>query len=157
MLLVAGLGTRHSSDDAIGLVLAETLARAPLPGIEVRLWEGADALTLAHELCERRGPVLVVDCADLGEVPGAWRAFATEQARLLASPDRLSVHGIGVAEAVELARCLGFSGELTFLGIQPYDVSPSPSLSPAMAAAVPELSVALRRVCAELAPGGATP
>jgi hydrogenase maturation protease len=154
MLTVAGLGTRHASDDAIGLVLAEALAHEPIAGTEVVLWEDADALTLAQELLDRRNPVLVVDCADLGLPPGSCRTFTPRSARLGKSPDRLSVHGIGMAEAVELARRLGFAGELTFLGIQPFDLSPAPSLSPSMAAAVPTLTAELRRICRELSPGG---
>ena len=143
-LAVAGVGNRWARDDAIGLYLVEALVeRQTDAGIEILYWENADALTLTHDLLGLRTPVLIVDCADMGLAAGCWQRLSPQTARLRVHTDALSTHGLGVAEALSLAESLGFDKQVEVFGIQPFDVSPSLGLSPAMERRFPHLLRAL--------------
>lgn len=144
-LTLAGVGTRSSGDDAIGLCLVEAMAgQAAGSDLECLLWEDADALTLANELLAIERDIIIVDCADLGLAGGSWRFFPLESARLLVRWDALSTHGLGPAEALTLARALGFARGAWIFGVQPFDLSPSPGLSPRMRSSFAALLGALR-------------
>lgn len=158
-LAVAGVGNRWAGDDAIGLCLVEALAeRQTEAGIEILYWENADALTLAHDLLGLRTPILIVDCADMGLTGGSWQRLSPQTARLRVHTDALSTHGLGVADALSLAQSLGFDQPVEVFGIQPFDVSPSLSLSPAMERRFPHLLRALEtRVRAPRPPHGNSP
>jgi len=132
-LTVAGVGSFLSCDDAIGLRLVEAYARQPLPsGVTTQPWEDADALTLADNLLESDEPLLLVDCADMGLTAGSWRVFAGDEARFRCHSDALSTHGLGVAEALAIARELGREAAVHLFGVQPFDLSPRPGLSDGM-------------------------
>ncbi|MCZ7581889.1 MAG: hydrogenase maturation protease [Deltaproteobacteria bacterium] len=145
-LTVAGIGCRASGDDGIGIALVEGLPD-PGPGgdVELVVWENADALTLVAELLERHGPVIVADCSDMKAPPGTWRFFDTASAVLRVSPRNLSSHGLGAAEALAMARDLGFTWPVYVFGVQPYGVAPGRPMTPAMRARLPELVRALNR------------
>ena len=136
-LLVAGVGSRLSRDDAIGLELVATLD--PPPWVECRLWEDADALTLAADLLDLDQTTLVVDCARMGLPPGSARCFAPTEAHLGSRLRALSSHGLGLAEALEIARRLGLAQQVHLFGVQPFDLDRGPGLSPPMTARLPAL------------------
>lgn len=143
-LTLAGVGSRFSRDDEIGLRLVEAIAgRGSTSAVECCLWEDADALTLANELLELDRDVVIVDCADMGLASGSWRLFADEAARLRICNDPLSTHGLGLAEALSLARSLGCTNSIRIFGVQPFDLSPVPGLSAQMLAVFPDLLAAL--------------
>jgi hydrogenase maturation protease len=162
---VVGLGSEVAGDDAIGLTLVEQLqgrlADAPITCV---LWPEADALTIAHDLLGMTDAVLLVDCADMGLAPGSARLLPSAQVRLQVKHSPVSVHGIGLAEALELALALGFAGPVHFFAVQPYDLQPGTRLSADMATRVPGLVAELERAARELAaaaaggpvPGGRT-
>ena len=134
-LTVAGVGSFLSCDDAIGLRLVEAYGRQPLPdGVATQSWENADALTLADNLLESGQPLLLVDCADMGLAAGSWRLFPADEAGFRCRTDALSTHGLGVAEALAIARELGWGEAMYLFGIQPFDLSPGPVLSGRMQA-----------------------
>lgn len=152
-LTVAGIGSLLSRDDAIGLELVRDL---PTPsGVETLLWEDADALTLAHELLQLATPVLIVDCADMRLAPGSWRAFSLDDAGLAPATDAVSTHGLGLAEALAIARQLGFGQTLRVFGVQPYDIRSGAGLSAAMAGRLGVLRQALGETVAGLLPAAA--
>lgn len=128
-LIVAGLGNRTHGDDGIGVYLAESI-RPRLPsGVLARVWENADAFTLAQELLERDNPVLFVDCAHMGKEPGSAHWWPEGAARLNAGKGTVSTHGFGLDYAVDLARGLGFDRPLYFFGVEPARVAPGGELS----------------------------
>ncbi len=152
VLTVAGIGSPVSCDDGVGLVLVEALsATTHLPGVTTCLWEDADALTLAHRLLESGQPVLIVDCADMGLQHGCWRLFSEPDTGLKAQSRTLSTHGLGLAEALSIARALGFSQEVHIFGIQPFDLAPIGDLSAQMKGRLPGLLEALQGVVESLA------
>ncbi len=150
-LTVAGIGSRHSSDDAIGLWLVDNLGELP-KGVRRAQWEDADALGLAHLLLETAGPLLIVDCAEMGLGGGEWRCFAaTAEAnmKLIPRSRSISTHGLGLAEALAIARQLGQGGVVNIFAVQPFELGLRPpaenTLSEAMQARLPQLLTALRQ------------
>ncbi len=150
-LTVAGIGSRYLADDGVGLYLVGELDRLPA-GVRRELWEDADAPTLTLRLLELSGPVLLVDCADMGLAGGEWRCFRADpcgrEGRLLPRSRTVSCHGLGVAEAVAMAVALGFDRPVHVFGVQPCTPGPEPlsarGLSPAMRARLPALVTGLR-------------
>lgn len=145
--VLVGIGSRASGDDAVGLVLVEQQRETPEVGVEI--WEDRDALDVAGalvELGERDGQVSVVlvDCAEMGLAPGSWRAFDLNDAALAERAGGSSVHGVGLADGLALARALGFENPVRIFAVQPFAVDPGRlSLSLAMATRLPSLRAAL--------------
>ena len=156
MLTVVGLGSQLSGDDAVGLILVDRLGErlADLPLTCVR-WPDADPLTLAHDLLALPGAVVLVDCADMGLPPGSHRLLGLDEVRLNVRLRPVSVHGIGVAEALELARRLGFAQPVHLFAVQPYSVEPAAPLSRELDAELPTLVDALAVAVGRLARRGA--
>ncbi len=153
-LTVAGIGSQVSCDDGIGLTLVRALSERPLlSGITARLWEDADALTLAHLLLESEQPVLLVDCADMRLDSGCWRLFSDANAGLNMQSRTLSTHGLGLAEALSIARTLGLAQRVHIFGIQPFDLAPICDLSPEMKQRLPRLLRALEGAVVSLTSG----
>lgn len=151
-VLVAAVGSRACGDDAVGLVLAERLRGDA--GVDVALWEDRDALDVAGALLEGDGPVVLVDCADMGLPPGSWRLLGEGVAR--DHRDTVSTHGLGLADALTLARALGCERDVRLFGVQPFDVRPGRvGLSEGLAGGLEELVRALREVVGQVVASGA--
>lgn len=148
-LTVIGLGSELSGDDAVGLVLVERLRDRLTSDDAGRVscvaWPDADALTIAHDLLELRGGVLLVDCAEMGLPPASGRLLERDRVRLEVKGSPVSVHGIGLAEALELASRLGLDAPVRFFGVQPCRLDPGTTLSPEMQAHLPALTDALEQ------------
>lgn len=134
---VVGIGSRLRADDAVGLHLVEALNDCP--SVHAHLWEDRDGLDLATLWLELPGPALIVDCAQLGLSPGQARGFSAEQAQVKMHARCASTHGFGLAEGLALAKELGLAWPPRFFGVQPYDLTASPRLSPEMQARLPAL------------------
>lgn len=96
--VVVGIGQLAAGDDGVGLAVARALAAR---GFETR--ESADA-SVVLTLLEAERRVVLVDAVVGGGAPGAVIRLAVDA--LASGPTPLSSHGIGVAEAIELARTL---------------------------------------------------
>ncbi|MBF0176692.1 MAG: hydrogenase maturation protease [Magnetococcales bacterium] len=131
-LTVVGIGSRYGRDDAVGLLLVETLSASATRHVRTQVWENADALTLVHDLLELTGPVLVVDCADMGLKGGEWRFLTWQEGRCRYHRSSVSTHGLGMAEALAMARDLGFTHPIHLFGVQPFDLSPFQGLTTEM-------------------------
>lgn len=129
--VIVGIGQAAAGDDGVGVVIAQALAAR---GHDTR--RGADASVLLA-LLEAEHRVVVVD-AVVGGVPGVVSQL--DVAALADGPTPLSSHGVGVAEALMLARILYGARALARVAIvgvaieRPRGVSFG--LSPAVAAAV---------------------
>ncbi len=139
---VIGCGNLDAGDDAAGL-LAVREARPRLeeiPGVEVV--ESGAALNVVH-LLDDLSAALVVDAVrtpgggrDPGEIVRAEAGPEGLPAELRTS---LSSHGLGLAEAIGIAAALERAPRVVFLGVEALDATAGHPLSPAVAAAVPEL------------------
>lgn len=132
---VIAVGERTRGDDGVGLAVGDALAER---GYAVRrLWgepaEVLDAVSGAEA-------VVLVDAVRSGSRPGAIYVVDLGRTRLAeAAGFRASSHGIGLGEAIELARALGELPERAALvGIEGARFEPGAALSPAAAAAVPD-------------------
>ncbi len=142
-----GIGNDERHDDAAGLATARLLRSSPLPGARVLELAGGSVELLAA--WEGEPSVLVVDAMVSGEPPGTVRRFDAGRETLPAGPAGASTHGLGLAEAVGLARALGrLPARLVLVGIEGTDFSPGAGLTPEVAAGV---EVAARLVRQEIA------
>jgi len=138
--VIIGIGQLAGGDDGVGIVVARALAAR---GFETR--ESADASVVLSLLAgERR--VVLVDAVVGGGAPGSVLRLTAEA--LGSGPRPLSSHGLGVAEALELAATLygtpiGERVEIVGVAIAP-PAGSVVGLSPAVAAAVePAAALAL--------------
>ncbi len=142
---VIGIGTRTGTDDQIGLKLVEMVGcNAGVSQMDFELWEGMDAAAVAGGLLDIRGPVIIVDAADMGATPGDCRFFDERRAALSIRIDSVSTHGMGLAEGLAVARELGFDQPLSIFAVQPFDLSPGLSLTAEMEQRLSALATVLR-------------
>jgi hydrogenase maturation protease len=140
---IIGIGTSFG-DDAAGLgVVRHLAAEWPLPrGVEavpchcpldlVELLEGVDAAVLVDATCS-------------GRAPGAVHEPLAEELRE-ARP--VSSHGLGVPEALAMARAIGRAPpRIAIIGIEAASTAGS-ELSPPVRAALAEAAARARRRCA---------
>jgi hydrogenase maturation protease len=151
-ICVVGIGNPWASDDAVGPEVVRQLAAAfepasnqesttvaPLPDV-VFLTVPQPNLELLDVL-ERCDLLLVVDAVASGAPPGhlhrqPWQPGGLEARGL----ERASSHGFGVREILDLAASLGRRlPAIVLWGIEVAVTKPGQSLSPAVAAALPQL------------------
>ena len=126
---IVGLGTLDRGDDAVGLVVAERLAEAGLRVMRV------DAPLDLLDVFDGHDTVLVVDATRSGAVPGT--VSVSMGSRSVRSSG--STHGLGLADAVELARTLDrLPARLVVVGVEIGDVTAGAPLSDAVEAALDE-------------------
>jgi hydrogenase maturation protease len=142
-----GLGSQLSSDDEIGLDLVQALSREEGYAGRCILLESVDAAMVASSLLDWQKPVILVDAADMGLIPGEYRFFADSDASLILKTSSVSVHGLGLAEGLELARALGYDHLVGIFGVQPFDLYPKHGLTPRMKERFPLLLAALKSAC----------
>jgi hydrogenase maturation protease len=160
--LVVGIGNASCGDDGVGPEVALRVAGLDLPDVEVVVHRGPLALVehLAESSAENaaenaaeHAAVVVVDATAPRGEPGRVRVVEVGSTPLRFEPAFGSSHGIGVAEAVELARALGrLPRRLTLVGVEASGFEVGAPLSSAVA---DRLDDAVRAVVAALpAPSG---
>ncbi len=116
-LLVVGIGNAERSDDAVGLVIARSLAGKNLPDVTVVEARG-DGTTL-EEVWKGADNVIIVDAVCSGAPPGTIHRIEAHIQEVPTGVWRCSSHSFGVAEAIELARSLNrLPARMTVLGIE---------------------------------------
>lgn len=143
-ILVAGIGNILLGDEGAGVHAVRELARQAPPGVDV-----VDAGTALGEIVGRLGgyrKLVLVDAVDAGQPPGQIiRLEIRDENDLAAAPLPLSLHELGVAEALREARLLGLlPPQVVLLGVQPERIAPGLGLSAAVAQALPALVEAIR-------------
>lgn len=114
--LVVGVGNRDRGDDGVGPEVAALVAELAIPGVEVV--EHEEPLALLEHLGSHDDVVVVDATAPQGE-PGRVHVWRVGRAPLRHDPRALGSHGLGVAEAVELARATGrLPPRLTLVAVQ---------------------------------------
>ncbi len=144
--LVIGIGQERRGDDAVGRLVLRALAGRVPPGVELMEEEGEATALL--ERMEGYDTVHLIDACRSGAPPGTIRRLEVSAAPLPDLRFRVSTHGMGLDEAVELARALGRLPRRCVLHVVEgacFDLGAP--LSPPVAAAVEELA---RRLVTEL-------
>jgi hydrogenase maturation protease len=99
-MLIIGCGNQQRGDDAVGILVAERLRKL---GIRVDICNGGSAELI--EAWTGANDVIVVDAVVTGAPVGTVRTWNVRETPIsLEAP--ASTHGLGVAEAIELARIL---------------------------------------------------
>jgi hydrogenase maturation protease len=148
-VLIIGIGNDFAGDDAAGLEtireLEPAFRTASSPGLAPDLLR----------LMEGEGHVIMIDAARSGAPPGTLYHFNAAQGALPAHFNRLSSHGMGVSEAIELARTLGQLPPVCEVwGIEGRQFHQGADMSPAVRQAVENLAVQLRQPATDALHGG---
>jgi len=146
-LKVIGVGNEWRGDDAAGLLVVRRLQAAAPPGVEI--FESLGTTGEVQDAWKDAAGVIVVDAVAASGPPGAIYRFDAHGAgmpvKLSRSP---SSHGWGVAEALALGRLFQeLPPWLIIYGIEGENFDPGREVSPAVAAAIPEL---VRRIQREI-------
>lgn len=135
--VVIGIGNGFRRDDGVGLAVAERIAEHRLPGVHVVTATGEPSALL--EAWTGAARAVVVDAAT-GEDPAPGRVRRWSATDLEAAATALSSHALGLAQTTALGRALGrMPAELVVFTVETADTGHGVGLTPAVAAAVPEM------------------
>ena len=140
---VIGVGNPDRGDDAAGRAVARWLTNCLPAGVEVLEHDGEATGLLA--CLEGAEAVYFIDACVAAGPPGAVRRFDVAAAPLPSGAFGCSTHGMGLAEAVELARTFGaLPPRCVVYAIEGESFVPGAPLSPAVSQAVAEAGGQLR-------------
>jgi len=140
--VVIGIGNPDRGDDAAGRAVARRLQGVVRRGVAV-LEQGGETTALLAALEDAVEAFLVDACAS-GATPGTVHRFDAAEMSLPAASFALSSHGIGLAEAVELARALGqLPPRCIVYAIEGQSFDKGAPLSPVVASAVEAVALHL--------------
>jgi hydrogenase maturation protease len=143
-ILVAGLGNYLLRDDGIGVHAVKALQQSPLPGVIVA--EVGTAVLSALHLFEWAEKILAIDAMQAGGTPGTIYAFGVEDA---AGPGlQASLHELNLLAALRFLPRQA-KPEILVVGIEPETIDYGLDLSPAVAAALPELTRDVRKIVSD--------
>jgi hydrogenase 3 maturation protease len=138
-VVVLGVGSELRSDDAAGVRVAAALARSPLPGVTALDGGPAPENCTAEIRALAPAHLIIIDCAQMGEPPGTIRLIDAADIAGVS----FGTHALPLSVLADyVAREVGC--RVTVIGIQPATIEFGEGLSPAVSAAVDELSRALR-------------
>jgi len=103
--LIIGIGNPDRGDDAVGRIVARRLQTQCAPGVRV-VEHGGEPASLLDCLAGAE-TVYLIDAMVAGARPGTISRFDVAAAELPRTVFGCSTHGLGLAEAIELARTLG--------------------------------------------------
>jgi hydrogenase maturation protease len=141
--VVVGIGNEFRQDDGVGVAVAAEVQGRGLPGIRVTVIDGEPSRMI--DAWSGADVAVVVDAVKLTDaVPG--RVHRMVMADLPGHTSATSSHGLGVPEAVELARVLNrLPGRLVFYTVEVDATGFGVGLTPPVAAEVPALADAVIR------------
>ena len=115
-MLVLGIGNRTRGDDGAGPYVAEHIAALGIPGVEVVVESEPLALV---EIMAGHEVVVIIDAVSAQGDPGRVHVWPVGSLPLGRTGRAIGSHGLGVRDAVELARALGcLPTRLTVVGVE---------------------------------------
>ena len=145
--VVIGLGNPLMGDEGIGIRLIAEFTRRPSGGeyADVLFLDaGTAGVGILHAIARKRKAVFL-DCVLMGEQPGTIRRFSPGGVRSRKTLGRFSFHEADLLGILELSRKLGeYPEEVVIFGIEPRNIAPGASLSPALEARVQEYAAMIR-------------
>jgi len=138
MLKVIGLGNILRGDDGIGPVIIRALEKRKIPDPVQLCDAGSDAFIILDHLLGT-DPVLIIDCARLGEKPGTIQKIITKDIDLIPKEVGMSLHGYSLTEVWQLARSMGAENDLTIIGIEPEKIQFNSGLSEVVKKGIPTI------------------
>jgi len=155
--VVLALGNPLRGDDGAGPAVLEMLAAAGVPD-DVELIDGglAGLETTLH--LQHRSRAIILDAADLGERPGAWRRVAYGDLHLPSFEAGRGLHSAGLREALLLGEALGIlPAEISLYLIQPHDIDWVEGLSDDVRASLDRVCQAVRSELGDRQPAAVQP
>ena len=135
--LVIGVGNPYRRDDGFGVAVLERLRELAVPGLQIVEESGEPAALIAR--WSGKSVAIMVDAVTSGARPGSIHHLECGNG-VWDLGDRAasaSTHGLGIADAVELAKALDqLPTRLVIIGVETEDVTNGTGLSNAVAAAV---------------------
>lgn len=131
--IVLGLGNPLMADEGIGVHLLERLVRRAEHYPEVDFVDaGTGGMSILH-LIEGRTRAIFIDCAFMGQEPGAIKRFTPEEVHTTKVLAHQSLHEADLLRLLSLAKELGQCPERVIIfGIEPQVVEPRQGISPAL-------------------------
>jgi hydrogenase maturation protease len=119
-VIVIGLGNILLSDEGIGVHLIRRLTKQQSQFPDVDFIEaGAAGMNLLHLIANRK-KAIIIDCAKIGENPGAIRRFTPDDVQSVKQLSGFSLHEIDILQVLNLSKQLGeCPDEIVFFGIEP--------------------------------------
>lgn len=155
-MLIIGVGNDFRRDDAVGLLVARTLAEKGLAG--TRVVECTGEGTQLMELFGRELVIFLIDAIVSGQQIGTVQFF---DAHLRPLPTHFflhSTHAFSVAEAIELARELNrLPKTIVVCGIEGKEFGFGDEISPLLAKAMPKIIQEIGDRIEEIADATVTP
>jgi hydrogenase maturation protease len=144
--LVIGIGNVDRGDDGVGRAVARWLRGKLARDVEIVEHDG-EATSLLAQL-ENVACVYLIDACRSGAAAGTVTRFDVSAVPLPRETFGMSTHGMGLADAVELARALGqLPARCIVYAIEGGAFEPGAALTPAVSAAIDEAG---RRLADEL-------
>lgn len=136
MLKIIGLGNILRGDDGIGPVIIQELESIN-PSLPVQLCDaGSDAFTILDHLLGSE-PILIIDCARMGQKPGTVKVIRTNNTELLPATIGMSLHGFSLTEVLQMARSMGADKEIAVIGVEPHSIEFNSGLSEVVKNSIP--------------------
>lgn len=136
---IVGVGNILLKDEGIGVKVVKELENEFSFPSDVALIDGGTAGHHLINMISDFDVLIVVDAVQGGEPPGTIYKFAFDQIPFEVNT-HLSVHQVGVLEALNQVKLLGKEQKITFIGIEPQDISPwGMELTPVIADKIPKL------------------
>ena len=149
MALIIGVGNQSRGDDGAGLLVAQGLRALRIPSADVMESDG-DASDLM-EAWQTARSVFVIDAARSNSAPGTVFRFDAQNGPINVRMGSRSTHDLGLPEAIELARALGYLPPRCVLyAIEGQDFALGAPMSPPVERACQEV---VARVAAEVRSG----
>jgi hydrogenase maturation protease len=140
-ILVLGIGNTLLADEGVGIVAMHELKERFGSQEDIEFIDGGTlSFTLAVPISECDA-LLVIDAAELGEVPGTVRSFEGEAMdRFLGENRKSSVHEVGLLDLRSISLLTGYwPQQRALIGVQPAFLGWGETLTPAVATALPDI------------------
>jgi hydrogenase maturation protease len=149
--LIIGIGNADRGDDAAGLIVVRRLRddreRSPeRRAAPAAMIEASGEGTALIEAWRSADTVILIDAVDSGAAPGTIRRLEAHARPIPTNVRCTSTHANGVAEAIELARALGWlPRRLIVYGIEGRSFAVGAGLSPEVERAVERLLMGIKK------------
>jgi len=138
MITVIFLGNPLRGDDGIGPAVYQKMKTMNNSGTLRLIESGGDAFGILEYLIDR-DPVVIVDCARMGQKPGEIVKFFVNDENLSIIEKNISLHGFGFGEIYRLAKSMGEIVSCTLIGIEPESIEFNQGLSNTVKSRIPKI------------------
>jgi hydrogenase maturation protease len=150
-IAILGVGNILLKDEGIGVRVVRELENGYTFPPDIAVIDGGTDGPHLTSLVADFDEIIVIDAVEGGENPGTLYRFTLDQISF-DTTNHLSIHQMGVLEALNEVKLLGKEPKVTFIGIEPQDISPwGMDLSPVIEEKIPEI---IRLVLKELSERG---